>query len=214
MNEIDYSLDSDQSVEALQIENAELKRRLTVLEAQLSTAGTKGEDWGEQDREFARIMEEKTDVIRELHLRIQALQAAVPDPNLPPTQTPGEADLFALSDELERERDQLKEDEKTLMQQMRIMEVQMSLERAELARQRTDIERLHVKMQDQLELASREATLRDRLQPLMRQHQSMMRGGSAEPPPRVLREVATTEPAHPASATSSGLFRRLFGAGG
>ncbi len=68
------------------------------------------------------------------------------------------------------------------MQQMRSMEVQMSRERAELARQRTDIERLHVKLQDELELASRESALRERLQPFMRQHQVMMRNGSSEPP--------------------------------
>jgi chromosome segregation ATPase len=214
VNEIDFAQDSDQTIEALQSENAELKRRLAALEEQLNGAGTKGEDWGEQDREFARMMEEKTDVIRELHLKIQAMQAAVSESNLPATQTPGEADLFALSDELERERNQLLDDEKALMQQMRIMEVQMSRERAELARQRTDIERLHIRMQDELELASREASLKERLQPLMRQHQTMMRNGSSEPPARVVREAATPEPVNPASTTTSGLFRRLFGAGG
>ncbi len=86
MNEIDYSLDSDQSIEALQVENAELKCRLAALEAQLKEPGTKGEDWGEQDREFARMMEEKTDVIRELHLKIQALQVTMSDPQAPPNR--------------------------------------------------------------------------------------------------------------------------------
>jgi hypothetical protein len=211
--EIDCSLDSDQVIEALRAENEELRRRLAGLEGIQTDAGTKGEDWGEQDREFTRIMEEKTDVIRELHIKIQALQAAVPDPDQPAAQTPREADLFALSDELERERNQLKEDEKSLMLQMRSMEVQMSRERAELARQRTDIERLHIRMQDELELASREASLRERLQPLMRQHQVMIRNGSCEPPSRGGKELAPAENAQPAPATTSGLFRRLFGAG-
>lgn len=210
--EIEEILDSDQSIEALKAENAELRRQLAALEQ----GGKKGEDWGEQDREHTRMMEEKTDVIRELHLKIQALQASVPDDTQPAANTPREADLFALSDELERERNQLKEDEKSVMQQMRNMEVQMSRERAELARQRADIDRLHVKMQDELEQASREVNLRERLQPLMRQHQNMMRNGSSEPPSRLVKEaVPAPEVAQqPAPATTSGLFRRLFGAGG
>jgi hypothetical protein len=213
INEGDCPQDSDQIIELLKVENAQLRRRLAALEESLNGAGTKGEDWGEQDREFARIMEEKTDVIRELHVKIQELQAAIPVPEQPPAQTPCDADLFALSDELERERTQLKDDEKTLMQQMRIMEVQMSRERAELARQRSDIERLHLKMQDQLELASRETSLRERLQPLVRQHQQMMRNGSAEPGPRASKDQPPAQAAQIAPNTTSGLFRRLFGAG-
>jgi chromosome segregation ATPase len=216
-NEIDDSLDTDQIIDALRAENAELRQRLASLEETLQHAEAKGEDWGEQDREYARMMEEKTDVIRELHLKIQALQAssqAHTSPQ-PATQTPGDADLVALSEELERERAQLKEDETQLMQQMRAMEVQMSRERAEIARQRADIDRLHVKMQDELEQASREATLRERMQPLMRQHQAMMRGGSAEPPSRLAKVPAKTPDAQPGPpATTSGIFRRLFGAGG
>ena len=215
-NGIDYSQEAEQIIDALRAENAELRQRLGALEEKLQQGVAKGEDWGEQDREYARMMEEKTDVIRELHLKIQALQTSIQAHSSiqPESQTPGDADLVALSEELERERAQLKEDETQLMQQMRAMEVQMSRERAEIARQRADIDRLHVKFQDELEQASREATLRERMQPLMRQHQVMMRSGSSEPPSRLAKEPAKAPAAQPtAPATTSGIFRRLFGAG-
>ena len=61
-------LDSGPTIEDLKTENAELRRRLAAVEEPLNNAGTAGEDWGEQDREFARLLEEKTDVIRELHV--------------------------------------------------------------------------------------------------------------------------------------------------
>ena len=213
------SLEADQIIDALKIENAELRQRLAALEENQQTTGAKAEDWGEQDREYARMMEEKTDVIRELHIKIQALQASTQShaSSQPAAQTAGEADLVALSEELERERAQLQEDEMQLMQQMRAMEVQMSRERAEIARQRADIDRLHVKMQDELEQASREASLRERLQPLMRQHKVMMRSGSCEPPSRPVKVPAKAQDADaqaPAPATTSGIFRRLFGANG
>ena len=216
-NEIDDSLDAEQIIDALRTENTELRQRLVELEETAQNAGVRGEEWAERDREYARMIEEKTDVIRELHLKIQALQASTQAPSITqaPVQTPGDADLVALSEELERERAQLKEDETQLMQQMRAMEVQMSRERAEIARQRADIDRLHVKMQDELEQASREASLRERMQPLMRQHQVIMRSGSSEPPSRLAKAPAKAPdaPQAPAPATTSGIFRRLFGAG-
>lgn len=215
-SEIDYSQDSDQVIEALKAENDELRHLLAAAEASLSGAGTRPDDWSEQEREHTRMLEEKTDVIRELHLKIQELQKAVPEKSQPQSQveTPGEAaDLCALSDELENERNQLKEDEKSLMQQMRTMEVQMSRERAEMARQRVDIERLHQVVRDELEQAARENTLRDRLVPLLRQHHQLIRNGSSEPPARTKEEAPPSAPTPVQPAMTSGIFRRIFGAG-
>jgi predicted RNase H-like nuclease (RuvC/YqgF family) len=213
-SEIDYSQDSDQIIEALKAENDALRRLLAATEESLSGAGTRPDDWSEQEREYTRMLEEKTDVIRELHLKIQELQNAVPEESQPPTEAPGEAaDLCALSDELENERNQLKEDEKTLMQQMRAMEVQMSRERAEMARQRTDIERFHQVVRDELEHAAREYTLRDRLVPLLRQHREILRNGSSEPPARAKEAPPPSAPTPAPPAATSGIFKRFFGAG-
>ncbi|CAN5381181.1 hypothetical protein BH10PLA2_BH10PLA2_25340 [soil metagenome] len=198
-------------VDALQAENLELRERIAQLEAHLaSKPSPRGSE--DSESEFARLLEEKTDVIRELHMRIQELQAEQPSSQDTPVRAnvPQEADLVALNEELERERTQLQEDERALMQQMRVLEVQMSRERAELARQRADVERLHHQVQHELELANKEASMRERLQPLMQQRQGLLRNGSALP--QRAPKQSEAQPA-PAPGTSSGLFRRLFGAG-
>src|SRR5207244_8585138 len=84
-------------------------------------------------KEYENLLDEKSEVIRELHQRIQELQ------DRPAGETPREEELLALSEELDCERRQLKDDEEALMKQMRDMEVQMSRERAEFARQRNEL---------------------------------------------------------------------------
>ena len=203
-------------VESLQVENLELRERVATLEAKLaeSLAQANGIDTNE---EFSRLLEEKTDVIRELHLKIQQLQATTNEQAIHQAevtaQLPNDRELIALSEELERERAQLQEDERALMQQMRVLEVQMSRERAELARQRSDVERLHHQVQHELELANKEASMRERLQPLMQQRAGLLRNGSAAPPPRPAKNGESQPLPSAASGTSSGLFRRIFGAG-
>ncbi len=203
---------SNDQLDQLQSENLELRERVAVLETQL--AEKKAEGCDADDSEFAKLLEEKTDVIRELHLKIQQLQTTTNEQALhQAAELPNETDLIALSEELERERKQLQEDERALMQQMRVLEVQMSRERAELARQRADVERLHYQVQHELELANKEASMRERLQPLMQQRQGLLRNGSAAPPVRPTQNGETKPVPSAAAGTSSGLFRRLFGAG-
>jgi hypothetical protein len=97
---------------------------------------------------------------------------------------------------------------------MREMEVQMSRERAELARQRNELQRLHSEIRHELELASRHAALRDRLEPLQRRHQEMLHRKGSEPS----REAGAAGPDSAASGTQpaspkgqTGLLQRLFG---
>jgi hypothetical protein len=159
----------------------------------------------DQQAEFERILEEKSGLIRELHLKVQELEQRPARP----VATPREEELMALSEELERERQQLKEDEDALMEQMGQMEVQMSRERAELARQRTELQRLQGEIRHELELAARDAALRERLAPLQRRHQEMTRGrGPAAPEAPAPAEAAPADTARPGG---SGIFRRLFG---
>ncbi len=159
-----------------------------------------------QQAEFERVLDEKSEVIRNLHEKVQVLEQRPAHP----AATPREEELMALSEELERERRQLKEDEDALMEQMGQMEVQMSRERAELARQRTDLQRLQGEIRHELELAARDAALRERLAPLQRRHQELNTRRSAAPAADSAAPIdAPSVP--PAPASSSGIFRRLFG---
>jgi chromosome segregation ATPase len=215
------------NVERLLAENAELNQALHELQHILEESEKREHAWTEQQKEYESLLEEKSEVIRGLHQKLQELQEKV---RIAPT--PREEELIALSDELDRERcrlqqerksleqekEQLQEDEEHLMKQMREMEVQMSRERAELARQRNELQRLHADIRHELELASRDATLRERLMPLQRRHQELMhRKGGA---PSAAREQAPPPEPEPAPnakeerGKDSGLLRRFFGSGG
>ncbi len=216
-----------EELEQLQRENSALQRAIARREQELQQRLEEMEKaWGDRQKEYEGLLEEKSEVIRELHTKLHDVHQ-----QRPVAGTPREEELLALSDELERERcqleqerrqlqedrDQLKGDEEDLMKQMREMEVQMSRERAEIARQRNEIQRLHGEIRHELDLATRDATLRERLLPLQRRHQEMMhrRGGQAQareqpaavPPSTPAAPVAP----EPARKDSSGLIRRFFG---
>jgi hypothetical protein len=181
-------------------DNAALRQQLAELKQEAEQA------LAEQQAEFERILEEKSELIRTLHRKVQELQDR---PAAAVANAPREEELMALSEELERERRQLKEDEESLMEQMGQMEVQMSRERAELARQRSELQRLQSEIRHELELAARDAALRERLAPLQRRHQEMNRGRAPAPAePQAPAEAAPDKAARPGN---SGIIRRLFG---
>lgn len=211
---------AEPELELLRRESVDLRTLVVDLQRRLEEGGGPVGDsgWEERQREYDSLLEEKSEVIRALHQKVQELQARTPVAQL----TPKEGELIALSDELERERcqleqdrrqlederAQLKEDEKMMMQQMREMELQMARERADLARQRNELQRLHNEVHHELELASRDAALRERLMPLQRRHQELnqRRGGGDAP-----REQAQPGPTVDPSGKDNGLLRRLFG---
>jgi chromosome segregation ATPase len=200
-------------VAQLMAENAVLRAQVEELKQQLDKAsGPADANWEERQREYEALLEEKSEVIRSLHQKLQEYQ------DRPTAVAPREEELVALSEQLEQDRRQLQEDEEALMLQMRQMEMAMSRERAELARQRTELQRLHNEVRFELEQASRDSGLRDRLAHLQRRHTEMhTRKGAApaaearseEPAPKVNDEP----PPPPPKKSSSGLFRRLFGSG-
>ena len=204
-------------LELLRAENAELRETLTKLEEVTAENAVTIQLWEEQLKEHEKLLEEKSGVIRDLHQQNLELKTR------PAPATPHEAELLAMSEELETERNQLREDEGALMKQMRDMELQMSRERAELARQRNDVQRLHSEIKHELELAERENALRDRLLPLQRRHQDILTRRSGEPPPSkntpAPKPIISAPAASSTGATptpeggrvTSGLFRRLFG---
>jgi hypothetical protein len=192
----------------LRAENERLRGAVAELEEILRQADGPG---GAQVKQLEQLLEEKSEVIRELHRKLQEQQHQERTAGA----TPREEELLALSEELERERRQLKEDEEGLMQQMRDMEVQMSRERAEVARQRNELQRLQNEIRHELELAARDATLRERLAPLQRRAQDLLaRRGTAAPPEAAAPQAQPAparEPAPKRDPGSSGILRRLFG---
>jgi DNA repair exonuclease SbcCD ATPase subunit len=172
-----------QELERLRAENAELRAQVEALEDLLTAppAPASEDAWVERQREYEAILEEKSEVIRSLHLQLQELReraAAEPSPEADPAPVAApasstSADIEKLRQQLEEERQQLAEDEEALMKQMRDMEMAMSRERAELARQRNELQRLHSELKHELDIAARNASLRERLLPLQRRHQDL-----------------------------------------
>jgi myosin heavy subunit len=208
----------------LRAENAEL--RALVAEWEKAGAGPEGEahpvngdaqrseNWPERQKEYEALLDEKSEVIRSLHLKIQELQNAGAVTDLTESQL--------LKKDMEDQRRQLEEDEESLMQQMRQMEMAMSKDRAELARQRNEIQRLHSELNHEIEVASRDPGLRERLIALQRlQGEITGRKSTASQPPAPAKKPAapataatatvTTPAPPPSTQKTSGLFRRIFG---
>jgi hypothetical protein len=208
--------ESGRVVDHLRTENEELRALVIELEQALHNHSSGSDDWDVRAKEYESLLEEKSELIRNLHRKVQALEQqlaarkAEPTPEPKTAPLPREEELMTLSEELERERRQLKEDEEALMEQMREMEVQMARERAEMARQRNELQRLQNDLHHELELAARDATLRERLAPLQRRHQDVVvRKGAA---PGSTQQQAQQQPAAQLpEKKKSGLFRRLFG---
>ncbi len=194
-------LDPDE-LEALRLENAELRLRVQELEALASGQGE--ELWMERQREYEMLLEEKSEVIRTLHSKMQEMQESA-GPSAPTsaglTTGVGQAEeILRLKRELEDQRRQIEQDEQEMMSQMRQMEMQMARERAEMARQRQEMQRLKSDLDREIEANSRDPQLRERLQTLARPKTvSSIPQGAASP----------AEP--PAAQKSSGFFRRIFG---
>ncbi len=225
--------------ERLSQENEELRGIVTelrgLLDEQQSSGGNQNND--ETVREYESMLEEKSEIIRTLHVRIQELEHEV-GPGGGGGGDAGEQmpagdrdELAALSDELDRERcqleqerrqleddrHQLREDEDSMMRQMKEMELQMARERAELARQRNELQRLHAEIRHELELAQRDAAVNERLRMLQRRHQDAAEEPAPEPPaePRSgKRSAPTMRPTPPPKKDApqqSGIFKRFLG---
>jgi hypothetical protein len=192
------SADESDELTGLRVENAELKARIAELEQGQASQGN-DEGWAERQREYEALLEEKSEVIRTLHLKLQEQQEAarrLPDEPLPPEEV-----LYQLKKDLDEQRRQLQEDEESVMAQMRQMELSLSKDRAELARQRQEVQRIQADLNREIEQASRDPELRERLNSLRRSHE----------PAR--KEAAAAGVAESAKGVkqSSGIFKRLFG---
>lgn len=195
---------NDGELAELRHENSELRARVHELEA--APAGQDEEQWLERQREYETLLEEKSEVIRNLHLKMQEMQESAID--TVPANGPGSSgtrggqaeEILRLKRELDAQRRQLEQDEQDMMAQMRQMEIAMAKERAEMARQRQEVTRLQADLNREIENSSRNPELRERLNTLRRQN-------DARPTPGPLPVVA----AKPNDQKSSGFFRRIFG---
>ena len=234
-NSLQNTLAQDAEHEKLAQENEELRSIIAELRQLLDESASKGqESFEDREKEYEAMLDEKSDVIRTLHVKIQEMEAQLKDaPAAPPAgggggeNMPNNEELEALNDELERERcqleqerttleddrRQLREDEEAMMRQMREMELQMAKERAELARQRNELQRLHSEIRHELELAQRDAAVNERLRMLTRRHQEVGEPGAADEGDRPKSKPSLRPPKsqEPPKKEGSSIMRRLFG---
>lgn len=211
---------------ALKKENEALQRRILELEEKAKADAPTA--WQEQQREFDQILEEKSEAIRRLHMQVHELQEALRGGPQGPTAEQLDQRQLVL-DQLEQ---RLLADEEALNMQAREMEMSMAKERAELARQRAELQRMHADVQREVELASRDPGLRERLANLQRRPDGRPKTMSSlpdinlgnAPTPQPTPASTQQRPARPATMASmpafeeqpespqkKGVLRRLFG---
>jgi chromosome segregation ATPase len=177
-------------VDSLFAENLHLRKAVSDLERRIEQASTESQQsWLDRQREYEVLLEEKSELIRSLHVKINELEESRPVAK----PTPKEEELLAFSEELERERCQLEqekrqaeelrqrltEDEQEMLRQMRDMEVQMARERADFARQRTELQRILDDIRRELDNIERNGHLNQRLGQLRQRFQDVALARSA-----------------------------------
>jgi chromosome segregation ATPase len=219
------AVDKTSEVDTLRQENEQLRSLCAELEQALQEATVRGSGSGSEgaeDRfnEYEALLEEKSEMIRQLHQQLQqahgivaeleAQVAAQPAQRVHTGPTPREEELLSLSEELERERRQLQEDEQTLMEQMREMEVSMARERAEMARQRNDLQRLHAEIRHEIERLERTGAIQSKIDGLKNKlNDANTRRGMA-PGTSTSIPTAQQQPEQPSGRKDS-FIGRLFG---
>lgn len=209
----------------LEAENHELRSIIAELQQELENVSNKSDQvWADKQKEYDSLIDEKNEMIRQLHVRLQELEHIAAKP-----PTPKEEELIAMSEELERERcqlqqdrkqlddemQQLREDSEVMNQEMRQMEVQMARERADLARQRMEVQRLNDEIRHELDRVEKDRGLSDRLVQLRQRHMDAVRGKSAIPPSPANnpppRQPATPPPEGESEGKdNTGILRRFF----
>ena len=211
---IDASPDMDE-LTMLRQENAELKALIKEMDALSSSDGE--EAWLERQREYEMLLEEKSQVIRDLHQKMQeSEESVIGGASSPPsgvgmsgTRLGQAEEILRLKRELEEQRRQLEQDEADMMNQMRMMEMAMAKERAEMARQRQEVQRIQADLARELENSTRNPELRERLQSLRRNQPDSTKTPAPIPIPAAAIPKQVTPPSD--QKQSSGFLRRIFG---
>lgn len=180
-----------EKIERLRAENEQLQALIAELRQQVDEAvGNTQETFAKREEEFEALLEEKSEELRTLFIRIQqtereragaaAAHAASPAGRMDEERVSVWADIqrehAALEQErqrLEEERRQLREDEESMMQRMREMELQVAKSRTDMVRQRNEMQQLHNEVRAELEKAQQTGTSLDRVRSLRQQHQDV-----------------------------------------
>jgi chromosome segregation ATPase len=174
----------DSDAGALQAENEDLRRRLSLLESALAEPAPSKEtdELRAQTELLQRLLEEKDAVIEELHNK----------PNDVQKEATPEIDVDSFEAELLRDRRELEAERQNLnaeIQQLRVrneeldeatreMEMELSRERAELARERQRLERLRDEVKVDLEKLQRDGGMRDSLAGVQRLRDEQRKPGT------------------------------------
>lgn len=193
----------------------QLRQRVNELERMLEEAAYQEATWQERLKEYENLLEEKSEVIRDLHLRLQEVQEsqqAAPSSAGRSGRDVEDDEIRAMKAELEEARRQLQEDEDTMMRQMREMEMALARDRAELSRQRNEIQRVQADLNREIELAQRDSGLRERLANLQRRD-----SGPRRVPPEIQQQARQAQnppsptPAPETPQVKKSGFWKLFG---
>lgn len=175
----------------LREENEELRLMIQDLKQQIEGAGSQDPGaWEEKEREFETILEEKSEEIRLLYMRIQEIEQQRNEPPPERAPRPGSSDdeeLNSLAEELaqeqtkvederqaiQTERQQLRQDEEELESRMQEMELQTAKSRADLVKQRNELQRLYNEVRQEIEQARQNGVITDRVQNLEREAQAL-----------------------------------------
>ncbi len=175
------------------------------------------DSWEERLAEYEKLLEEKSETIRMLHMEMQELKASGGGRNV----SGGEREEFQrMQEEIEEHRRQMQDDEQALLDQAKQMEMAMAKDRAELARQRNELQRMQSDLNREIEMASRDPLLRERLMNLQRRPADS--GGSRRPNtmqavPRPGSDPNAHQPGgqnanpQPPATQKTGMFKRFFG---
>lgn len=143
-------VDNSAAMAELRKENEKLRQIIEQGRARLAQTEREAEQWKARELEYERMLEEKSEQIRQMYQQLQLQPKQRPD-------GPTEEELIALHQELQRERQTLDDDRAVMDDQFKQMEMQMSRERAEIGRERTEVRRLQAELKRQLDLLEREA---------------------------------------------------------
>jgi hypothetical protein len=159
-----HDVAEDDELANLRRENVKLRAHLDSLEQALqgpeeaAVAATPGvltsEEmlWATKQQKYEALLEEKSETIRALHLRLHVMQ----DGAVSLSGAAALNQMRRLKEKLEEQLAQVEKDEEELMMRMQQMAQAIAKDRAELTRQHNEIERLHQELEQQIAATSQE----------------------------------------------------------
>lgn len=213
--------DLPQQVEALKKDNERLRQIVEQARQRVQQAEKDAELWQAREKEYENMLEEKSELIRQLNQQLRAQPVAQKD-------GPSEDELVALHQELQRERQIMEDDRAALEEQFRTLELQMAKERADIAKQRSEVQRLQAEFKRQMDILERESKVRGDMGEFIRlreEIQSIQSGGRPasrptpapgssptpvpqQPIPQIDRKAPESDQGVSRKSFFGGLFRR------